>query len=223
MINFGFIDKSGMELPAQIGDVFDIVATGNFLIDVVGIIYSESILGSAWHIQCTITRLPARFELYFFRSIQDLCSEPVSSLCDGTIESYCIDSLGHVCFYESKEGALLEGAVYIEGTLLHVKQRLPLERVSLAYRFEGGALYHTLTGEVVNIGSRRRRTEEVFKTDFLPESFHEQLVEVLETQAVKVNGVDYEFAGEYETNLTPGGVLAKIKLVRKYNKPIKCS
>lgn len=225
MIEYGFIDTKGMSLPAQPGDEFDVIVSGSFVVDAPGISYSTSAWGSATRFSCTIVSLPARFELFLFKNIDELCNAPVSSMCDSAIESYYrdSDSLGHVCFYESPEGVLLDGAVYIDGILLQVKQRLPLERVSLAFRFEGGALYHTLSGEVVNIGSRRRRVEEVFKTDFLPESFHEQLLEILETQAVKINGLDYEFAGEYEMNLTPAGVLGKVKLVRKYNKPIKCS
>ncbi len=78
----------------------------------------------------------------------------------------------------------------------------------------------------MSTGKIRTYIEYTLETEFMPEVFHRQLIEVLtKAKNMKINGKNIEFAGDYQidwNNKNDCFARASCKIIEQQGNPINC-
>lgn len=167
------------------------------------------------------------------KNISFYCSggSPVDDYCQDSIEALC-ESFDPTCFqYADRYDSLLEWeqkfAWYpLNNGWFYFAQRLRIRLTKPQPKIEGLKTYQKSSGVVLRTGRLKRYVEYTLETDFLPELFHRQLLEVLSNgRNLKINGKEVEFAGDYQIDWQSKQdcfAKATCKIIEKEGSPVRC-
>ncbi|GAB4126272.1 MAG: hypothetical protein Fur0027_07300 [Raineya sp.] len=167
-------------------------------------------------------------------NIATLCYSIIEEFCGVAVQDLCTTpfAFGQTCFrYADCYDSVLEWQQkYLwypsSSNYFAFKQRLPIRLTKPQAKIEGIKTYQKSSGTVLRIGKIRQYIEYTLETDFMPEIFHRQLVEVLTTaRNLKINNKSIEFAGDYQIDWQSKQdcfAKATCKIIEKIGSPINC-
>lgn len=137
------------------------------------------------------------------KPISTLCGLPLSDLCSYAINKLCnLPLSGTTCFYVA--GCYESIFTYnkkIENTTYSITQRLPIRVYNPQPKIDGIKTYQKTNGAIMRTGRARLTYEYTLETDYMPDLFHRQLLEVLmSSENIVINGKNYTFGGDYQIN-----------------------
>jgi hypothetical protein len=223
--------RGAYKMPIQVGDTFYVLVKGQsdfvfeadsrFTFELVGdyLVFDTKIyLVTVQNIE-TIANEGVNFSKANF--IGELCGNTISENCGTFISDLCkVKAFGNTCYYASScyEAVLEWEMKYDFAGFFALSQRLPIRIYNPNPKIDGIKTYQKSNGTILKTGKVRAYYEYTLETEYMPELFHRQLLNVLaEGRNLKIGGIEVEFGGEYQINWTKNNCLARAtcKMIEK--------